>query len=193
MIFTKRFNNILNIMFRNFPETRRYFTKFFKDIPEDLMDIINEKINQEYYDDGTQVITIFEPQKTIVEVGCEPLGYIKIDLNAITADMVPSIPYDQENDIFIDNEWGEITSPVCLNFVYSPEADENTEIDDLDYLFYVVEKRDGYYLVGQEMSDAGVHCTKIDINEFIVPFEETAKPQKIKLKKKKKFFKNLTD
>lgn len=184
MLFNKRFNNILNIMFRNCPETRHYFTKFFNSFREDYMEIVNERINQEYYDDGIQIATIFEPLRSIIEISEAEHGYIKLDLCLATKDVVAEIPEDPENDIFLDNEYGDIFSPIFLNFVYSPYADEDNEMEDLDYLFYVVKKKDGYYLVSQEINDAGIHCTKIELDDFIVPENEL--PQKLTKTKKKK-------
>lgn len=188
MILNKNFNLMLNTMLKNNPYAKECYIKFMNKLYAEekyafILDFLNERANQKLVDDDCQIFSIFEFNRNIIEIWQEGLGYLKLDLMPITEEQKNAIPFDQENDIFLDNEDGNIFSPAMFNLIYNPTTDDQNGVDDLDFLFYIVKKKDGFYLISQEFSDAGIHCTKINLEDFIV------EPQKEIAVKKKKFFK----
>lgn len=184
MLFNQKYNNILNLLLKNNRDARHFFVEYVKQLPDEILDIIHDGFSGSFYGKEFEVDALFAFNRIQLQIWHDQFGFLAIDLIPLTIDLIDNIPFDQENDIFVDNEYGEIVSPANFNIRFDPASEE---LEGVDYTFVIVKKKDGYYLISQEMNDAGVHCTKIDLEDFVVELtkEDIAKAKKAK---KKRFF-----
>ncbi len=90
-------------------------------------------------------------------------------MNPIVHKQIDEIPYDQEHDIFLERGYVDMDSPAYFNIIYNPNLDVyDTSIETPDIAYFIVKQNDGYHLISQSMEDAGIHNTKIDIEDFII-------------------------
>ncbi len=171
----KQINLILNELRKNNKEVNHILVSFFRKLPENVMEILKECQSIEYEGDDFEVSAYFAYNCIQIEIFYND-EYLRIELCPITHEQIKEIPFDQEHDIFLDNEDDHLDSPAFFNVIYNPDLDlYDTSIDTPDIGYYIVEQKDGFHLISQAMDDAGIHNTKIDIEDFIIEPTEDVK------------------
>ncbi len=171
MFKNKQLNLILNAMLNNNQCAKICFSEFMSRLPDEIWDIVCECQSVEYSGDDYEVCAYFAPNCVQIEIYYHN-SYLRIDMCPIRSRQLKDIPFDQEHDIFLDDE-RNLDSPAFFDLIYNPNVDlYETSIETPDIGYFIVEQREkdgfnGYHLISQSLDDAGIHNTKIDIENFI--------------------------
>ena len=166
---------MLNELRKNNKEVNHYFISFLKKVPENVLEIIKECQSVEYEGEDYEVNAYFSYNCIQIEIFYND-EYFRIEMCPITHEQIKDIPFDQEHDIFLDNLDEKLDSPAFFNIIYNPNIDMyETSFETPDIAYFIVKQKDGYHLISQSMDDAGIHNTKIDIEDFIIEPPEEVK------------------
>lgn len=185
MIFeNKQLNRMLNALLKNNKFARKYFMQFINSLPEDTLSVLSDCRNREIDGDEWEINTYYAPDNIQIEIYYNN-QILRLDFCPISREQLDEIPIDNANDIFLNDEDVFIDSPAFFNIIYNPNIEEFDEYDEMNYGYFIVKKQEkngniGYYLLSQALDDAGIYCSKIDIEDFIIEpaeseFEETRK------------------
>ncbi len=173
MIFeNKQLNRMLNALLKNNKFAKQYFTQFIKSLPEDTLSVLHDCQNRELDGEDWEINTYYAPNEILIEIYYNNQT-LRLEFCPISHELLSKIPIDNENDIFFNEGENFIDSPAFFNIVYNPDVEKFDDYDALDYGYYIVKKQEkngglGYYLLSQSLDDAGIYCSKIDVEDFII-------------------------
>ncbi len=173
MIFNiPQLNRILNALLLNNSEARHYFFTFINSLPEEVIDIVRECRNIEYAGKNYQISAHFDYNniKMLIYYNNSSLY---LEMCPISKKQLKEIPLDQKHEIFFDGADYGLDSPAFFNIAYNPDVDFYSDYEAEDYCYFIVKQKNKageieYHLISQSLHDAGVHNTKVDIEDFII-------------------------
>ncbi len=178
MIFSAEYNRMLNYMLKDNRMKDLYLTYIAQLSDEMTAEISSAMCNKKsvYLMQDlftcTVITTAFE-RSVRLTIENPKLGYMEVAFGPISREELGNIPLDNEYDIFLEPD-KLIHSPAQFCFKYSKSG--NSTDPDVHLWYNIVKKntsgKDEYYLVSQEYSDAGLRCTKVDIDDFITEIED---------------------